>query len=256
MKWNCDETATRLRCSGVLAGLLMAMTIFAPMARAQTQGTEQKNAEPRVMEESTQTFHLIHATQQRELNDIQTDLRNLIPRAKIYGVQTQSSISIQGSAEDLGLAKKVIEELDKPKKVYRLTYTITEMDGGKRVGEQRFQLVSAEGARAILKQGSRVPIVTGSYDAGTGKQNQEVQYQDVGLSIEATLDGESLHSKVEQTSPAEEKSGVGTEDPIVRQMVLDGTTNLVPGKATVLGSLDIPGGARHEEIEVTAELMP
>ena len=45
------------------------------------------------------------------------------------------------------------------------------------------------------------------------------------------------------------------QDPILRQTVLDATTNLTPGKATVLGSLDIPGSTRHEEIEVAAELV-
>lgn len=255
MKWNFDETATRLRCTGVFAGAMLAMTMFVPMASAQTQSAEQKAAELKAMEESTQTFHLSYAYQQRELNDIQTDLRNMLNRAKIYSVQSQNAISIQGSAEDLALAQKMILELDKPKKVYRLTYTITEMDGGKRVGVEHFDMVVAEGARAILKQGSRVPIVTGSYDAGTGKENQEVQYQDVGLSIEATLDGESLHSKVEQTSPAEEKSGVGAQDPIVRQTVLDVTSNLTPGNKVVLGSLDIPGSTRHEEVEVASEAV-
>jgi type II secretory pathway component GspD/PulD (secretin) len=239
----------------MLFGLMLALMLFVPVVCAQTQSAEQKPADAKAMEESTQIFYLSHAYQQRELNDIQTDLRNMISRAKIYGVQTQNAISIQGSAEDLALAQKMIAELDKPRKVYRLTYTITEMDGGKHVGAEHFVLVVAEGARAILKQGSRVPIVTGSYDAGTGKQNSEVQYQDVGLNIDATLDGESLHSKVEQTSPAEERSGVGLQDPIVRQTVLDGTTNLTPGKTVVLGSLDVPGGTRHEEIEVATDLV-
>jgi type II secretory pathway component GspD/PulD (secretin) len=255
MKWNCDESATRLRFAGVFAGITLAMGMFVPMAGAQAQGAEQKTAELRAMEQSSQIFYLSHAYQQRELNDIQTDLRNMIPRAKIYGVQTQNAISIQGSAEDMALAQKMIAELDKPRKVYRLTYTITEMDGGKRVGAEHFVLVVAEGAQAILKQGSRVPIVTGSYDAGTPTQNTQVQYQDVGLSIEATLDGESLHSKVVQTSPAEEKSGVGMQDPIVLQTVLDTTANLMPGNAVVLGSLDVSGGTRHEEIAVASELV-
>jgi type II secretory pathway component GspD/PulD (secretin) len=241
--------------------MMLAMTMFAPMAGAQAseqKTAEQKAAELKAMEQSTQTFHLNNAYQMRELNDIQTDLRNLIPRAKIYGVETQHAISIQGSSEDLALAQRVIQELDKSKRVYRLKYTITDIEGGKSLGVEHFELVAAEGARAILKQGSREPIVTGSYDTGTGKQNQEVQYQDVGLNIGATLDGESLHSKVERTSPAEERSGVGAGagDPILRQTVLDTTTILTPGKKVALGSLDIPGGTRHMEIEVASELVP
>jgi hypothetical protein len=85
-----------------------------------------------------------------------------------------------------------------------------------------------------------------------------VQYLDVGLSIEATPSGEAdgvkLRSKVEQSSLADEKSSVGQQDPVVRQTLLDGTSTLALGKPLVLGSLDIPGSTRHQEIEVIAEL--
>ena len=82
---------------------------------------------------------------------------------------------------------------------------------------------------------------------------------DVGLAIEASadsnLDGLRLHSKVEQTNVADEKSGVGAQDPIVRQTVLDGTSTLATGKPLILGSLDVPGTTRKQEIEVVAELV-
>ena len=42
----------------------------------------------------------------------------------------------------------------------------------------------------------------------------------------------------------------------MRQTVLDAISNLTPGKAVVLGSLDIPSSTRHEEIEVASELVP
>ena len=45
-----------------------------------------------------------------------------------------------------------------------------------------------------------MPIVTGSHDNSSGKQNTEVQSKEVGLNFEAAVDGESLHSKLEQTS--------------------------------------------------------
>ena len=198
----------------------------------------------------------MNAGQHDEFNDIQTALRNTISRARIYGVPTQSAISIRGSAEDLAIAQKVISDLDRPQKLYRLTYTITETDGGKAVGVEHFNLVVKPGGKAALKQGSRVPIVTGSYDvAGTTTPNTEVQYQDVGLNIEASLDGESLHSKVIQTSVADEKSVVGLQDPILRQTVLDAASNLTAGKAIDLGALDVPGSTRHEEIAVAWELV-
>jgi hypothetical protein len=38
---------------------------------------------------------------------------------------------MRGTAEDITLAQKVLADMDRSRKVYRLTYSITEMDGGK-----------------------------------------------------------------------------------------------------------------------------
>ena len=82
----------------------------------------------------------------------------------------------------------------------------------------------------------------------------------MGLSIQATADtaghGVRLNTKIEQSSVAEEKSGLGTQDPVIRQTSLLQVVNLVLAKPLVLGSIDIPGTTRHEDIEVVAELVP
>ena len=84
-------------------------------------------------------------------------------------------------------------------------------------------------------------------------------YIDVGLNFDATLDefanGVRLRTKVDQSSVAEERSGVGPQDPVVRQTSLEGTSFLTPGKPLVLGSLDIPGSTRHQEVEVVMEAV-
>jgi type II secretory pathway component GspD/PulD (secretin) len=244
---------------------MLALVLFAPAARAQTQGAEAKPcAEPKPAEakanaETYQIIYLSNAFEQNDLNEILTDLRNMLPRAKIYGSPSQNAISLHGTPEDIQLAQKIVAELDRPRKIYRLTFTITEMDSGKRAGTQHFSLVLVSGERDVFKQGSRVPIVTGNFGVKTSTENTVVEYQDVGLKIEATAvgyaDGVRLISKVERTSLAEEKSGVGPQDPVVRQTVLDGASILALGKPLVLGSLDIPGGTRHQEIEVVAELV-
>jgi hypothetical protein len=58
-----------------------------------------------------------------------------------------------------------------------------------------------------------------------------------------------------QSSIAEDRSSVGTQDPIIRQTTLEGTSTLVQGKPLVLGSLDVPGTTRHQEVEVVSELV-
>ncbi|HTA87436.1 MAG TPA: hypothetical protein VK729_14280, partial [Silvibacterium sp.] len=48
--------------------------------------------------------------------------------------------------------------------------------------------------------------------------------------IEESADGVKLNTQVEQSSIAEEKSGLGTQDPIVRQAKLEGTSILAADK--------------------------
>jgi hypothetical protein len=152
------------------------------------------------------------------------------------------------------LAEKTIKNLDRPKKTYRLTYTFTEVDGNKSIGTQHFSMVVVSGERTALKQGSRVPLVTGSYDSGKSQAQTEVTYIDIGLNFDVLLDESAnnvkLHSKVEQSSVADQVSGVGAQDPVIRQTTLQGTSYLTADKPLVLGSLDIPGSTRRMDVEV------
>jgi hypothetical protein len=145
-----------------------------------------------------------------------------------------------------------------PTKSYRLTYTITETDNGKHVGLQHFSMIVVPGQRTTLKQGSKIPIVTGSYTATSATAMQtQMTYLDVGMNFDATLDempdGLRLLSKVEQSSIAEEKSGVGAQDPIVRQTVIQGASLITVGKPLLLGSIDILGSTRHLDIEAVVD---
>jgi type II secretory pathway component GspD/PulD (secretin) len=155
-----------------------------------------------------------------------------------------------------GQTKSVPSPVQTGSKAYRLTYTLTETDGGKRVGTQHFAMIVVSGRKTVLKQGSRVPLVTGSLSNSGGAQTQ-VQYLDIGLNVDASIEelgaGVKLNTVVEQSSIAEEKSGVGAQDPIVRQSKLEGTAILTAGKPLMLGSMDIPSSARRLDIEVVME---
>lgn len=242
------------------ATLMLSLMLFALGVSAQTQphaaSADIVKAETKIY----QTFYLTNLTQDNDARDLLTNLRNLLPaNVKVYYVASQSAISMVGSAEDIALAQRILSDLDKTKKLYRLTYTITEIDGGKRIGVQHFALIVSSGGKTILKEGSKVPVVTGTLNAGGTTQNSQVQYLDVGLDIEASLDGYldgvRLRTQVEQSSVSEEKSSDNIPDPVIRQTTFDGTSTLVQGKPLVLGSLDIPGSTRHQEIEVVAELV-
>jgi hypothetical protein len=204
------------------------------------------------------TFYFNYATGQSDLNDIVTAIRNMIsPSAKIYPVMGQKAVVVRVVPEDLAMIQKMLDELDRPKKTYRLTYTINEMDGGKRIGSQHFGMVLTAGQRTQMKQGSKVPVVTGTRKNDAGAIESQVSYLDIGMNFDATLEesanGVSLRTKVEQLSLAEEKSGVGVQDPVLRQTTLEGTSFLATGKPLILGSVDIPGSTRHLDVEVVME---
>jgi type II secretory pathway component GspD/PulD (secretin) len=248
---------------GVLGGIL-AVALFGTSAWGQTANTasgekaviapRQDNPNYRVDTRPYQTIYLTHVTTQNEANEIVVAIRNLVPpEVKIYLVPGQNAITMRATPEELAQAQKIINDLDRQKKTYRLTFTISETDSGKRIGVQHFAMIMTAGQRAVAKQGSRVPLVTASTTDG----NSQVTYVDIGLNFDATLsesgNGAKLSSRVEQTSVAEERSGVGPQDPVVRQTILDSTSFLQPGKPLVLGSLDIPGSTRHLDVDAMME---
>ena len=212
--------------------------MLAPHAGAQTNpaGSQPSEARPAPPPETVQTIFLKNATGQNDLNDISTDLRNVLPKARIFPVQGQNAITLRATEEDLATAQKLIAELDRPRKVYRLTYTITDFENGKRTTSQHFVFLAVAGERTIFKQGSKVPIVIGTVEKETTAQSSEIQYQDVGLSIDATVSGSGetlmLRSKIEQSSLSGEKTAAVAPDPVFQQTVLQGSSELDPEQAS------------------------
>lgn len=255
MNLNGDHAANWSRVAlRVLSGCAVMLALFTPRMMAQTP-EENKPAESKPAE-MQRVFFLQYATNQNDLNDIQTDLRNMYPRMKIFGVASQLAISVHGTPEDVESARKLLGELDRPRKTYRITYTLTTLENGQAVATERVTLIAASGERATLREGTKVPIATAASGEDAAAKNSQVQYIDVGLSIMATPDategGLQLRSKVEQSSVAEEKPGAWTPDPVIRQNVIDNTSSLAEGKPLVLGSIELAGSKRLE-VQVVAE---
>jgi type II secretory pathway component GspD/PulD (secretin) len=271
MKRNCDARGSmsmKFAC-GILG---LTLGLIGPGAWGQTgesASTEKGStasrqdvvANARVDSRPFQTFYLANAAQANDGNEIVVAVRNLLPPdVKVLYVSSQNALTVRGSSDELAQVQKIISDLDRAKKTYRLTFTTTETDGSKRVGVQHFAMVVVAGQRTVMKQGSKVPIATGSYNAtgNTGGQTQ-FTYIDVGMNFDVNLDelanGVRLRSKVEQLGIAEQTSGLGSQDPIIRQSLLEGTSFLTLGKPLVLGSIDIPGSTRHVDVEVMVEMV-
>jgi general secretion pathway protein D len=66
-------------------------------------------------EQAVQTFYLTNVSQQNDFTDIQTALRNMFQTAKIYGVASENAIIMRGTPDELLLAQKLVDDLDKAK---------------------------------------------------------------------------------------------------------------------------------------------
>ncbi|MGC2526946.1 MAG: hypothetical protein WA639_04325 [Candidatus Acidiferrum sp.] len=116
------------------------------------------------------------------------------------------------------------------------------------------ELRSVEGQEATLKIGDRIPIATGSFQAGVGVGavgsaglvnplvNTQFQYQDVGVNIHMTPrvhpDHEvSLKMKIEVSSVTGTSTIGGISQPIISQRVVEHDIRLGDGQAYILGGL-------------------
>jgi type II secretory pathway component GspD/PulD (secretin) len=216
----------------------------------------------------TRTIFLTNSSQQNDANEILVAARNMFdPSTKIYLIASKNAIAVTSYPEEIDRIQALIKTLDTPRQSYRITYTITESDAGKRIGAQHFSMNVIDGQRATLKQGSKIPVLTGSYSPGgadsktaAGVQTQ-FTYLDVGMNFDSTLtgvaNGAMLRSKVEQSSVAAEPANLaGVAEPIVRQTVTESVLFLPTGKPVILGSIDIVGSTRHIDIDVMMEPIP
>jgi hypothetical protein len=231
---------------------MMAAVLMTGGTRAQAQGP---TAKPMGSIPAGETYVLIQLnpmTSQNEANDLQTAMRNVLYRTRIYFDYSQHAMAIVGTEEDVETARRMVAELDKPQVAYRLSYTIAVKDGDRMLETRKYSMTVDNRGRAEMKQGRRVPIAMTTTDAKSSA-NAQVQYLDVGLAITAELDGARLRSKVQETKLSGSKSVMGVADPVVEQTELNGNTLLVVGKPLVLGTLDVPNSTRQEVVEVTVE---
>jgi general secretion pathway protein D len=119
---------------------------------------------------------------------------------------------------------------------------------------QNPEIRSVDGQQAKLKIGDRIPIATGSFQAGVGVGavgsaglvnplvNTQFQYQDVGVNIDVTPRVHpnrevSLKTKIEVSSVTGTSTIGGISQPIISQRVVEHDIRLKDGEAYILGGL-------------------
>jgi len=82
-------------------------------------------------DQAVQTFYLSNAWQQNDLNDVQTAIRNVLPNTKVYGVPSQNAIVMRATPDELTMAQKIINDLDKARPEVVVDVAIMEVDKDK-----------------------------------------------------------------------------------------------------------------------------
>jgi len=136
---------------------------------------------------------------------------------------------------------------------YRLTYTLTEMDGAKRVGSHHYVIaVDVDAPPTSLKLGTKIPIETGASGPGSLPGQTEISYIDIGVNIRSHLrqfaNGVELNSHVVQSAVDPLQSALKT--PVIRVSEMESTVLLNENKPVILGNVDTPGSTHSLQIQV------
>jgi general secretion pathway protein D len=317
-----------LRIVGTLAGTFYKPVTSNTIFVAQNTRTKRTDLD----EQAVQTFYLTNAAAQNDANEVVVAIRNLLdPSIKIYLVPSQNAIVMRATPDQLLLAQKLLNDLDRARpevvvdvavlevsrdKMRNIGITLpqsvtvtpqanpttttttstTTSTNGTTTTTNNFTLNSlahlnannfgvtispatvnlllndtdtrilqnpsiraTDGQHALLKIGQRIPIATGSYNAGvsTGVASIGVQtqftYIDVGVTIDLTptvhYDRQvTLKLKIDVTSQANSVTISGVTEPIIGQrsteqviQLMDGEPSLLAGIITKNDSLNISG---------------
>lgn len=131
MKLSCNGRGKMKIVSGIFG---MALVLFGVSVSAQTAAieTQKEPVAARSSSDSVQTFYLTNVSQPNDGNEIVVAVRNLLPpQAKVFFVPNQNALVVSTTPDQLVLAQRLLKDLDRPKKTYRLTYTITETEIGR-----------------------------------------------------------------------------------------------------------------------------
>lgn len=237
-------------CGWILASVGLALAVLMPGIRVEAQTSDVKSGDAPHDEAVYETIHLNYVTEPRALYDLQNCLRNMLPgKTKIFALASQNALTIRGTAEDVAMAKKIVAELDRPRPVYRLTFTLMDTGQEKSDGGKTYSLTALSGEKAELNRDMHMAITHGQPQPGPSAPSSDERVE--GLSIEMTADavgdGVRLHSKVVDSGIADGMPGANGQEAGEQRTVLEGTNRLALGKPWVLGSMG------SEQVSVVVE---
>jgi hypothetical protein len=139
-----------------------------------------------------------------------------------------------------------------PPHLYRLDYTLTESENGKKIDSRQYSIEAGGGTpngrpwAGHLRIGTRVPVVM--------KSDGTIEYVDAGIRIDARFfarDGfQELDTDFDLSSLIPDEAKVDGR-PILRTLTISNETPVVVGRAMTAGTADDPNSKRKVQLEVT-----
>ena len=159
--------------------------------------------------------------------------------------------ALLGATPQESYAPKKAGDSPEPGHSYRLDFTISELEDGKKVNSRQYSINLNSGEGNEVKIGTRVPV--------EAKQG-EFQYLDVGTSIWCRLRDRAdiawlandvmLQVRSDLSNFAIPDQQAQSMRPIIRQVKIDSSAIATVGKPMVVGSADDPNSKRQFQLEV------
>jgi general secretion pathway protein D len=115
-------------------------------------------------EQAVQTFYLSNAWQANDLTDVQTAIRNVLTNVKIYAVPSQNAIVMRATPDELLLAQKLINDLDKARAEVVVDIAIMEVSKN---WEKTLGIAWPQSVSVALKSSSSSTTTTSSSSSST-----------------------------------------------------------------------------------------
>jgi hypothetical protein len=135
---------------------------------------------------------------------------------------------------------------------YRLDYTLTEWEDGKKIDSRQYSISVGGGTpdgrpwQGEVQIGTRIPVVM--------KNDGSIQYVDAGTKIDAFISARNgtqvLRTNCDVSSVASDEAKVDGR-PILRTLTIVNEAPVALGKATMVGTADDPNSKRKFQLEVT-----
>jgi hypothetical protein len=135
-----------------------------------------------------------------------------------------------------------------PLRAYRLDFSLSEMDGGKKIDTRQYSIdVTNMGQHGRASAGTRVPVGT--------KTDGTPQYMEVETTINANLYERNGLTGVDvscDVSSVAADQNAPSQRPILRTLSISGGTIIAEGKPTIIGQADDPNSKHQFQLEMTA----